>query len=167
MSVWTPLAKTLGRVVVATSLVGLALAACATPGGAPSTSMATPAPATSQNEDQILRERVATFWAARMTGDPKTQWELLEPRGKGRVTIQEYASDRGAVRYVAYQVEDATITGYFALVKVRLMFQPILPSPRRIGVQTILAEDRWVRIRGVWYRQLEGDGQGPAQEGQS
>jgi hypothetical protein len=35
------------------------------------------------------------------------------------------------------------------------MFQPILPSGRRVGVQTSLAEDFWVRIGGVWYRRLD------------
>jgi hypothetical protein len=135
----------------------IVLAALMTPiaGGAQSSSGQPPAPPASSEDLQALRERVATFWAARLAGDPKAQWELLEPRGRGRLTMQEYASGRGAVRYIAYQVEDATVKGYFAVVKVRLMVQPILPSGRRVPVQTTVAEDYWVRIGGVWYRNLE------------
>jgi hypothetical protein len=175
MSVLSSMMTTLGRGLVTTSLVGLAIVTSATPGGAQGTSPGAPAPApsagekpaASEGDTQVLRERVAAFWAARLAGDPKAQWELLEPRGRGRLSIQEYTSDRGAVRFVAYQVEDATVTGYFALVKVRVMFQPILPSARRIGIQTILAEDRWVKVRGVWYRQLEEEDQARPQERQS
>ena len=112
-------------------------------------------PAASTDDVQVLRERVATFWAARMAGDPSAQWGLLEPRGRGRLTAQEYGAGRSAVRYLAYQVENATVDGYFAVVKVRLMFQPILPSGRRVGVQSSLAEDYWVKIGGTWYRRLD------------
>jgi hypothetical protein len=147
-------AMAMGRVVVTAGLIMLSVVAWATPGRSQGTSTDPPG---SSKDVEALRERVAAFWAARLAGDSKAQWELLEPRGRGRLTMQEYGSNRGAVRYVAYQVEDAAITGYFAVVKVRVMFQPILPSARRVGVQTALAEDRWIRIRGVWYRNLEED----------
>ena len=49
----------------------------------------------------------AAFWAARVAGDPKAQWELLEPRGRGRMTPLEYVPGPGAMKYLAYQVETA------------------------------------------------------------
>jgi hypothetical protein len=98
---------------------------------------------------------VAAFWAARLAGDATAQWQLLEPRGRGRLTAQEYGAHRTAIRYLAYQVENATVDGYFAVVKVRLMFQPNLPSGRRVGVQSSLTEDYWIRIGGTWYRRLD------------
>jgi hypothetical protein len=113
------------------------------------------APTASADDVQVLRDRVATFWAARLAGDPSAQWGLLEPRGRNRLSAQEYGGNRNAVRYLAYQVEDAAVDGYFAVVKVRLMFQPILPSGRRVGVQSSLAEDYWIRIGGTWYRRLD------------
>jgi len=107
---------------------------------------------------QALRTRVAAFWAARVDGDIQRQWELLEPRGRGRVTASEYAADRGGLKYMAYQVEDATVKGFFGTVKVKVLFQPVLPpsaASRTVPPQTSVTDDAWIRIAGVWYRRLE------------
>ena len=113
--------------------------------------------AVAASEVERLRERAAAFWAARVAGDPNAQWELLEPRGRGRFTPLEYVPGPGAMKYLAYQVEDATVSGYFADVSVRLLVQPILPAARKqkIGPSSTVVQDRWVRIGGTWYRSLE------------
>lgn len=107
----------------------------------------------SDAEVQTLRERAAAYWAARMTGDDKVQWDLLEPRGRGRVTPQEYAAERRGIQYLGYQIETASIDGFFAVVKVRLLFQ--VPQLASVAPQTVLMDDRWVRVGGAWYRQLD------------
>jgi hypothetical protein len=141
-----------GRAVIAVGLVMLSVVASATAGAQnPST-----VPSAS-GEVQDLRERVAVFWAARLAVNYKGQWDLLEPRGKGRVTPEEYAANQGTIRYLAYQVEDATIDGYFATVRVRLMLLPVLPSLGRVPVQTIVAQDKWIRIGGLWYRSADDE----------
>jgi len=106
-------------------------------------------------EVQALRERAAAYWAARMAGDDKVQWELLEPRGRGRVTAQEYAAERRGLRYLGYQIETATIEGYFATVKVRLLFQALALQLAGVAPQTVLMDDHWIRVGGAWYRQLD------------
>jgi hypothetical protein len=119
---------------------------------------ATPASTVPAGDIDQLRERAAAFWAARVAGDMKGQWELLEPRGRGRVTPAEYAALRGAVKYLAYQVEDATVDGYFGTVKVRLLVQILPPSVqqrRTIPPSGALVSDRWVRVGGTWYRSVE------------
>jgi len=113
-----------------------------------------------------LRERSAAFWVARVAANYTAQWELLEPRGRGRLTPEEYAHGRGGVKYLAYQVEDATVNGQFAVVKVKLLIQPKLTTQRRIGPQAVTVQDRWVRIAGIWYRSLEQDGEPGVQTGQ-
>ena len=133
----------------------IALSVLTAPVAGASESESNRSPAASTEDVRILRERVAAFWAARLAQDAKAQWELLEPRGRARLAAQEYAGFRMAVRYVAYHVEDATVDGYFAVVKVRLMFQASLPSGRSVGIQSSLAEDYWVKIGGTWYRRLE------------
>lgn len=107
----------------------------------------------SDAEVQTLRERAAAYWAARMTGDDKVQWDLLEPRGRGRVTPQEYAAERRGIQYLGYQIENASIDGFFAVVKVRLLFQ--VPQLASVAPQTVLMDDRWIRVGGAWYRQLD------------
>jgi len=144
------------RVLIAVALIGLEVMGWAGSTAA-QTSVASATPAGSEADVLALRERAAAFWAARVATDLQSQWELLEPRGKGRVTAQEYGEGRGAVKYLAYQVEGATVTGLFATVKVRVLIQPVVPSPSgsRIPAQATVVDDAWVRISGVWYRRLD------------
>ena len=126
---------------------------------------ASSAPLGSAADIQALRERAAAYWAARLAGDVRTQWELLEPRGSGRLTPEEYGAGRG-VRYMGYQVEDATVSGFFATVKVRVLFQPILPpsaASRVVPPVASVLPDGWVRIGGLWYHRLEEGEVGPSQ----
>ena len=153
--------------ILAAGLIALGGAGCATQAGRteaarPETAPAAE-PAATEAQVQVLRERAAAYWAARMAGDDKTQWDLLEPRGQGRLSPQEYASERKGVRYLGYQIEEAAVDGYFAIVKVRLLFQPILQRMTNIPVQTVLMDDNWVRVRGTWYRQFD-DRQAPRRE---
>ena len=78
------------------------------------------------------------------------------PAGRGRFTPLEYVPGPGALKYLAYQVENATVNGYFADVSVRILVQPILPAARKakIGPSSTVVQDRWVRIGGTWYRSL-------------
>ena len=115
------------------------------------------APASPDADVDTLRERAAEFWAARVAGDAKAQWQLLEPRGKGRSTAEEYGARPTGGRYLAYQVEDATVKGYFGTVKIRLIVQQVLPSPgaKPLAPQATTLEDGWIRVKGVWYRRWE------------
>ena len=152
---------TRGLAVIATGLVAFVGTGCSAPvqrESVPPAAVIAP-----EQQLQTLRERAAAFWAARMEDNEKGQWELLEPRGKGRVTPKEYASERKGVRYLGYKIEDATIEGYFATVKVRLLFQPVLQRMVSVPVQTVLLDDQWIRVAGTWYRQLD-DRQAPRRE---
>ena len=142
-----------GLAVIAASLVALGGAGCAAT--AQKETASPPTAVASDGQVQTLRERAAMYWAARMEGNNKTQWDLLEPRGRGRMTPQEYAAERQGVRYLGYQVEEAAIAGYFAIVKVRVLFQPILQRMANVPVQTVLLDDQWIRIGGTWYRQVD------------
>jgi hypothetical protein len=124
------------------------------------------APTASEADVLALRERAAAFWAARVAGDVQAQWHLLEPRWKGRMTAQEYGSDLTGGRYLAYQVEAATVDGLFATVKVRVLVRQELPpaaAARRLPPQVAIVDDGWIRIGGVWYRRLDEVGKTPSQ----
>jgi hypothetical protein len=158
-----------GRTLLAVGLVvleGVGWAA-SVPGQGVSASSA---PMVSEAEVLALRERAAAFWAARVAGDFETQWQFLEPRWKGRMTAPEYGSDLAGGRYLAYEVEGATVNGFFATVKVRLLVQQILPlsaaGRTRVSPQGTVVEDGWIRIGGVWFRRLDDGGRAPLQTGQ-
>ena len=150
-----------GLAVIAVGLAALGGGGCAMP--SPKETASASAAVVVDGQAQTLRERAAAYWAARMEGDDKTQWELLEPRGQGRLTPQEYAAERRGVRYLGYQIEEAIIEGYFAIVKVRVLFQPILPSLASVRAQTVVLDDQWIRVGGTWYRQMD-DRQAPKRE---
>jgi hypothetical protein len=155
----------LGAVIVLSALAGARDAAGQTPSGATAGQAgSTPATAAPNADVEQLRERAAAFWAARVAGDFTKQWELLEPRGRGRMTAAEYAVNRGAVKYLAYQVEDATISGYFGTVNVRLMAQALLVAPGRASIppNAFVFPDKWVKIRGTWYHTLDEEAGGGA-----
>jgi hypothetical protein len=156
------------RALLAAGLVSLEVVgwAASVPGQGLSASSA---PLGSEADVLALRERAAAFWAARVAGDAQAQWQLLEPRGKGRLTAQEYGADLGGGRYLAYQVEDATVNGFFATVKVRLLVQQVLPpssARRSIPPQATVLDDGWIRIGGVWFRRLDDGGRASSQTGQ-
>jgi hypothetical protein len=135
------------------------------PAASPAAPAVSPAARPASSEDsERLRERAAAFWAARVAGDFNKQWELLEPRGRGRMTPAEYAIDRNAVKYLAYQVEDATVNGYFGTVSVRLLLQPMLPKPggAPLAPAAVVLPDKWVKIRGTWYHILDQEEAGAA-----
>ena len=74
------------------------------------------------------------------------------------MTAQEYAQAPIGGRYLAYQVEGASVQGLFATVKVRVLVQQILPISGRspaLAPQAVIVEDGWIRIAGTWYRRLE------------
>ena len=119
--------------------------------------------ATASEADVLaLKERAATFWAARVAGDLETQWQFLEPRWKGRMTAAEYGGDLTAGRWLAYQVEEVAVNGLFATVKVRLLVQQNQPAAAgartRFRPQAGVAEDGWIRVNGLWYRRLDPGG---------
>jgi hypothetical protein len=155
-----------GRAMLAAGLVLLGTLGWAV--GVPAqNSSPSSAPLGSEADVLALRERAAAFWAARMAGDAQTQWQLLEPRGKGRITAQEYGAEPQGGRYLAYQVEDATVKGFFGTVKVRMLVQQILPPSQARhstpGPQATVVDDGWIRIGGVWYRRLDAGGNEPVE----
>jgi hypothetical protein len=152
---------------LAAGVMALAVLGCSGPGAMRLSSEPAPTTATgpalgSPRDVENLRSRAAAFWAARMTVDATKQWELLEPRGRGRLAPAEYGGVPRAVKYLAYQVEEANVIGYFATVKIRLIVQPVLPiaSQKAVAPSAVVIEDKWVRIQGTWYRALEQEDRG-------
>jgi hypothetical protein len=159
------------RTLMAVVLAMLEVVGCVASAPAQSTPASSAAPLGSAADIQALRERAAAYWAARLAGDLRAQWELLEPRGSARLTAEEYGAGR-AVRYLGYQVEDATVSGFFATVRVRVLFHPVLPpsvASRPVPVlppMASLVHDGWVRIGGIWYHTVEDGKSGPSQASQ-
>lgn len=109
-----------------------------------------------EDETLLLRQRAADYWAARVARDYRAQWELTEPRLKGRITPEEYAAGKGAIAYLGYEVGDAKIDGHFATVQVKVIARISLPkSQAKPVLRAVTVPDAWVKVEGVWYRRSD------------
>jgi hypothetical protein len=153
-------------------LVGLAIVML-TIGGGMGVALAqgtAPSPATATQpgpeETLALRQRAAEYWAARVARDYKTQWELSEPRLKGRITPEEYGAGRGAIQYLGYDVGEADIKGSFASVQVKVIARITLPKSKAKPVlKTATVPDAWIKVEGIWYRRADQPEGPPAVSG--
>jgi hypothetical protein len=110
----------------------------------------------SEEETLTLRQRAADYWAARVSRDYRVQWELSEPRLKGRITPEEYARGKGAIQYLGYEVGDAKIDGSFATVQVKVIARVSLPrSQAKPVIRSATVGDAWIKVEGVWYRRTD------------
>lgn len=104
----------------------------------------------------LLKERAGRYWEAKLKRDFKTQYEFLEPRVRGRMPLEDFVKGKGVVEYLQAHVEDAQVSGNFAIVTTRLKVQfhhPMLkptPPPEETEVR-----EQWVQVAGVWYLTLE------------
>lgn len=131
-------------------LIG-ALTACAgqaPTGSAPSSPPQAQAP---QTPEEALRARATQFWEARVKGDLLTQYNLLEPRARERVTLTGYALARGRVVFLSYKIQDVELAGDAGRVTAMTTFRMNLPQVSRFGPWDQRTIMRWVRVDGVWY----------------
>jgi hypothetical protein len=145
------------RALLAAALLAPGLVAGEAVGQAPGESETAVTAVTRDPEDiDGLKRLAAGFWLARVKNDLSAQYQYIEPRAKGRATLEQWAQAQGPgpMSYLAYQVEDVALSGSYAVVTVRLLVRPNLPgfTDRRIGPQAVKVQDRWVRVGGAWYR---------------
>jgi hypothetical protein len=112
--------------------------------------------------EEALRGRVMQFWKARLEDDLVTQYDVLPPDDKRRVSLTAYIKTRGGIRYLTYDIADLQIDGGLAKVKVRTSIRlnpsnlPALVQSEvgRRGPWPYLEEEQWILLKGVWYRPL-------------
>jgi hypothetical protein len=147
-----------GQWLAAAALAGQCALAGAAAAQAPAAATP-PAAAPADAEVEAVRQRVAEFYAARLAGDARAQWALLEPRVRARMTAEEFAMRGAQTRYLGYKVEEAVIRGAFAAVRVRLLTLTPLPTAgrgvRHVPPQVSMGQENWIRLGGQWYRMIE------------
>ena len=114
---------------------------------------ATPAPhvQSSQSPEEALRARAAQFWEARVKGDLATQYDLLEPAARERVTLTGFYRSRSSVVFKSYKIQEVEVAGDEGLVKASTTFRLNLKEVSRFGPWTQVTVMRWVRVGGLWY----------------
>lgn len=140
----------LSRLVLLAVLIG-ALTAWAgqAPGqGTPSPPLQPQAP---RSPEEALRARATTFWEARVKGDLVTQYELLEPAARERVTLTGFVLARSSVIFLSYEIQEVEVAGDKGRVTALTTFRMNLPQVSRFGPWDQRAIMRWVKVDGLWY----------------
>lgn len=152
-----------GRLFLLALLIG-GLTACAaqTPGqGAP------PQAAAPQTPEEALRSRATQFWDARVKGDMVTQYSLLEPAARERVTLTGFVRARSGVVFQSYKLEEVEVAGDEGHVTASTTFRLNLPKVSRFGPWDQRTIMRWARLDGQWYAKYDQqDVKEPQQAGQ-
>lgn len=152
----------IGRSCSVVLLVG-ALAACArTPGVATDTSQkAMPGPpvaapvTTPVAPDVALKERVISFWQARLKDDIVRLYDVLEPEVRERVSLTAYARTQGTIHFLSYQIKSIDIIGEKAWVKVEYTFKVRVAQLSGFGPWPQESREVWILRDDVWYRPFD------------
>lgn len=105
--------------------------------------------------EQALRQRVATYWEARIKGDPEGAYELLVPLARKAVSLGAYAKRTSSFKILDYRIESVSMgpDNKEAVVRVWRSFK-IKSSAVPIRIDKVLeqtGESRWLLVKGKWY----------------
>ncbi|MGO9614120.1 MAG: hypothetical protein ACLPX5_13965 [Dissulfurispiraceae bacterium] len=109
-------------------------------------------------KEALLRERVNAYWKGMLDKDLRATYELHDPFYRARIPFNSYASQRGPMVYQAYTLENMTIEGNVAEVKIKVTYD--VPKLQMLGKETsiaskeVVAEDTYLFLDGTWYRRF-------------
>ncbi len=102
-----------------------------------------------------LEERVKGFWNARVAGDDLKAYAYEAYSKTGKMTPTQYVRARTALlQYKSYEVKGIAEQGDEATVTIDLRYRFVSPISKDLNLAMNLQE-RWIRLDGQWYRQLE------------
>ena len=104
---------------------------------------------------ESLAERAREFWQARVAGDDLKAYNYEAYSKTGKMTLQQYIRARNpALKYTAYEVKGIVEKGDEATVSVEIQYHLVIAARGELDLPATL-DERWVRIDGQWFRQLE------------
>jgi hypothetical protein len=112
------------------------------------TPVATPQPASPQELETALRERVERYWAARQVRDVRTLYELESAARPGGWLKLENAMSLIGLPVRNVKIQEVKIEGERAMTRIsgEVMIGTLGWTPQTL-------EDLWVLIDGLWYHQ--------------
>ncbi len=106
-------------------------------------------------EAETLEERAKGFWEVRVAGDDIKAYNYEAYSKTGKMTLQQYIQARNpTLKYIAYEVKRTVEKGDEATVTVNVQYHLVIPAMTDLNLSTTI-DERWVRLDGQWYRQLE------------
>jgi hypothetical protein len=104
-----------------------------------------------------LEQRVKKLWDARLSLDHDTSYEMFDFAYKASNPKKSYTDYMGIITYLAYNVEEISIAGNEAAVKMKIKYEvkptimPTAPKPISIPPTESESPSTWVWVGNDWY----------------
>jgi hypothetical protein len=102
-------------------------------------------------ESEILRKRVAEYWALKVRKDFDKTYGYEVPSYREKVTMVDYIMRQGQViRFTDAEIREMDVDGDRARVEVFVRFNYQIPQ-FKIKTSGDSIREKWVKFKGEWY----------------
>lgn len=104
-----------------------------------------------------LEQRVKTLWSYRVEGNFEPTYDMFDFAYKLATTKKMYVENVGVITYLSFSLEDVTVSGNEAKVKLKVKYEvkpTMLPTggkPLTVPPVEIEMENKWVWVGSDWY----------------
>lgn len=124
--------------------------------GQPAPALIEPSKISGAERKAKLVQRVEALWKARVAGEYEFSYEVFDFAYKAAVAKKTYVENAGAITYHTFSVEDVSMAGSEATVKMKAKYEmkpTFLPSGKPIKLEPIEVEltNTWVWVGNDWY----------------
>lgn len=105
------------------------------------------------SEEEVLRERVMTYWGYKISQEFDKGYFYEDPYYRKRLNMVKYIKsiDTARARWTSANVENLQINGDSAIIDMKVKVHiTVAPSARDIEQEFSLKET-WVKVDGIWY----------------
>lgn len=129
---------------LAAVLVALALASCSTE-----------RPLLRASDESVIAERAAARWSAMIERDFDTAYRYTTPAYRETHPVRLFRGRFGSqVAWTAARVENVTVDGDVARVRIWIVYQAVDPSGQPFENERPI-EEVWIRAGGDWWHKME------------
>lgn len=121
-----------------------------------------------------LTARANQYWSYRVKGDLEKAYAFEDPETIEDTSLTDYVkSFGGGIKWLAAEVDSATIAGDKAQVLVRMRYRWQFAKDQPQDGMVSIASEYWRNVDGVWYhrfadaRKFRGGAAAPAAEGEA
>jgi hypothetical protein len=106
-----------------------------------------------EEEGGVLRRRVQEYWSYKIRGEWDKCYQYEAPDYRENVNIVKYISQnsRSVVKWEGFEIENIWTNGAEGNVTLRGKYRYLIPEARTAVFERV-AEEKWVRKDGHWYR---------------
>ena len=105
------------------------------------------------SEDEVLRERVMTYWGHKIRQEFEKSYSYEDPYYRKRFNMVNYIRgiDTARASWTSSTIEGLKIEGDSAIIDMKVKLRiTVTPSVKNIE-QEVPIKETWVKVDGIWY----------------